>query len=333
MEGGAALHAVLVENPYDEIAAVYLGLLRAEPLAHSKSGEVSLALARSGAFTAQFTIGGEKLRLKGAFDGTGTFSGGLKGDPTLDVLLALDTATPDSPVTGLLSDRATTMALNAWPTVKFPRDTPAVQAGVYTLAIEPGTAPAPVGYGIGTGRVSAGGGVKFKGRLANGAKFSAGTAITSGNRVPLYVSLDKGSSSFSAPLAFADKPDSDLDGIAFWSSAREVSAKYPFASFTSEPRLFAQRYTPPGRGERALSALNATSGAAALTLGTDNRLTFGNPLLDGFSMKLKAKTGEFSGSLLLDGERTKFGGVLLQKSGAGLDLLPNGAVMLEQVGM
>ncbi len=338
MEEGATLHAVFVENPYDEIAAVYRGLLRADPLAHSTSGDATLALTKSGAFTAQFTIGGEKLRLHGVFDGTGTFLGKLKGRPALDVLLALDTATADAPVTGLLSDGTTTMALNAWPTVSFSRATPAPQAAAYTLAIEPGTAPAPIGYGTGTARVSTGGGVKLNGRLANGAKFSAGTAITSGNRVPLYMSLDKGSSSFGAPLAFADKPDSDLDGIAFWSSAREASAKYPFAPFTLEPRFFAQRYTPPARGGRALSSLNATNGAATLTLGThtqtltlgtDNRLAFGNPLLDGFSMKLKAKTGEFSGSLLLDGERVKFGGVLMQKSGDGVGALPDAAVTLE----
>ncbi len=340
MEEGATLNAVFVENPYDELAAVYHGLLRADPLAHATSGAATIALTKSGAFTAKFIIGGEKLRLKGAFDGTGTFLGSLKANPTLDVLLALDTATAAAPVTGLLSDGATTMALNAWPTVRFLRNTPPVQAGEYTLAIEPGIAPAPSGHGVGTGKVSANGNVKFKGRLANGAKFTAGSAITVGNRVPIYVSLDKGRSSFSAPLVFADKPDSDLDGIAFWSSAREQSAKYPFAPFAVEPRLFAQQYTPPARGERALHSLNATNGAATLTLGThtqtftlgtDNRLTYGNPLLDGFNMTLKPKTGEFSGSLMVAGERAKFGGVLLEKSGdgVGVSISPNAEMTLE----
>jgi hypothetical protein len=152
------------------------------------------------------------------------------------------------------------------------------------------------------------------------------------------VSFDKGTSSLSAPLAFADKPDSDFDGIAFWSSAREQSANYPFAPFTSEPRFFAQRYTPPDRGERALSSLDAGNGAATLTLGTltqsltlstGNELTFGSPLMEGFKLKLSPKTGEFSGSLILDGERAKFGGVLLEKSGDGVGALPEAAVMLE----
>ena len=35
-------------------------------------------------------------------------------------------------------------------------------------------------------------------------------------------------------------------------------------------------------------------------------------------MKLLPKTGEFSGSLLLDGGRVNFGGVLLEKSGDGV---------------
>ena len=46
-------------------------------------------------------------------------------------------------------------------------------------------------------------------------------------------------------------------------------------------------------------------------------------------MTLKPKTGEFSGSLLLDGGRVKFGGVLLEKSGAGVGALPDAAVTLE----
>ena len=105
-----------------------------------------------------------------------------------------------------------------------------------------------------------------------------------------------------------------------------------------EPRIFAQRYTPPARGERALHSLDATNGAATLTLGaltqaftlgTDNRLTLGNPLLEGFSMTLLPKTGEFSGSLIQGGERTKFGGVLLQKSGDGVGALPDAAITLE----
>ena len=125
--------------------------------------------------------------------------------------------------------------------------------------------------------------------------------------------------------------------LSLWSSTREARDSYAFATFAVEPRIFAQRYTAPARGERALSSLNATNGAATLTLGaltqtftlgTDNRLTFGNPLLDGFSMKLKPKTGEFSGSLLLGGERTKFSGVLLQKSGDGVGSLPDAAVTL-----
>ena len=87
-----------------------------------------------------------------------------------------------------------------------------------------------------------------------------------------------------------------------------------------------------------MHSLDATNAAATLTLGaltqslalgTDNRLTFGSPLLEGFSVKLKAKTGEFSGSLLLDGEGVKFGGVLLEKSGDGVGMLPDAAVTLE----
>ena len=46
-------------------------------------------------------------------------------------------------------------------------------------------------------------------------------------------------------------------------------------------------------------------------------------------MTLKPKTGEFSGSLMLDGERTKFSGVLVEKSGAGVGALADAAVTLD----
>ncbi len=152
--------------------------------------------------------------------------------------------------------------------------------------------------------------------------------------MPLYAEIDGGS--FSAPLTFADKPDSDLDGISFWSSSRERSRKYAFDAFTTEPRIFAQRYTAPEPGERAL--LNATNGAAtlalgsdtqSLTLGTDNRFTYGRPLLAGFGMTLSEKKGEFSGSLLPGGEKVKFSGVLMQKSDEGVGFSPGGDLRVE----
>ncbi len=65
--------------------------------------------------------------------------GDVLGDAALDVLLALDTATAQAPVTGLLSDGTTTITLNAWPTVAFSRTSPAAQARAYTLGIQPGT--------------------------------------------------------------------------------------------------------------------------------------------------------------------------------------------------
>ncbi len=339
MEDGAALRAVFVENPYDELAAVYRGLIRAEPLAHATSGAATLALTKSGAFTAQIVIGGKKLALKGVFDGTGSVLGKVKVSrtQTYDVLLALDTASPDAPVTGLLSDGTTTMALNAWPTTKFDRKLGTPLAGGYTVAVEPGTtAGTPLGFGTGRMTVAKAGGVTFALRLANGTRIAFASAITAGSRVPVYAAMDTARSSFGAPLTFADKPDSDLDGIAFWSSARVGTKTYPFDPFAFEPRLFAQRYTAPAKGERALTAFAATNGAAtltlddgttpltqALTLGTDNKLTFGNPLLNGFKMTLAPAKGEFTGSLLLpaNGKRATFNGVLLEKSGEGVGLL------------
>lgn len=339
MEEGAAFEAVFVENPYADIAATYRGLVRSEPLTHAANGTAAVTLAKSGAFTAKFIIGGKPLGLKGAFDGTGSFLGRLKGNgaQTYNVLLTLDTATQDAPVTGLLSDGTTTLALNAWPTTKFDPIAGAPQAGGYTVAVEPGTtAGFPIGYGTGRMTVGKTGSVKIASRLANGARIAFASAITSGNRVPVYAAMNNGRSSFSAPIAFADKPDSDSDGIAFWSSARVRSATYPFEPFAFDPRILAQRYTPPATGERSLLSLDATNGAATttlddgttpltqpITLGTDNKLTLGNPLLNGFKMTLFPKTGEFSGSLLLpaNGKRVLFNGVLLEKSGEGVGLL------------
>lgn len=339
MEEGATLTAVFVENPYDDIAATYRGLVRAEPLAHSTSGHALVTLTKSGAFTAQFIIGGKRLALRGAFDGTGSFLGRLKAGKaqTFDVLLALDPAAADAPITGLLSDGTATLALNAWPVTKFDRITGTPLAGAYTVAIEPtGDAGAPIGYGTGRMIVGKTGTVSVAARLANGTRTAFASAITAGNRAPIYDAMDAGESSFSAPLVFADKPDSDADAIAFWSSARVRTNAYPFDPFTSEPRLLAQRYTAPAKNERALTSLDATNGTATLTLddgtapltqtltlGTDNKLTFGSPLLSGFKMTLTPARGEFTGSLLLpaNGKPATFSGVLLEKSGEGVGLL------------
>ncbi len=328
-----------VVNVFATLAGSYTGPVTSQPSAFLLTGIASVNVNGSGAFTAKIGLGKKKYSLKGAFDDEGAFSGSLarRGLSPLGVALSLDIANGTDSLTGELTEGATAMVVDAWRGVNYTRSNLAPE-GLYTFAIEPGgEAGVPLGYGVGTVQVSRTGGVKLKGTLANGTKLIAGSEITTDGRVPVYVVLDKGVSSFSAPLVFANKADSDLDGTALWFSGRESSAKYPFVPFTSEPRLFAQRYTPPARGERALSSLNATNGAAtltlgahtqALTLGTDNRLTFGNPLLEGFSMKLKPKMGEFSGALLLDGERVKFGGVLLEKSGAGVGALPDAAVRL-----
>ncbi len=232
MSDPATLRAVFIENPYVNLTATYRGLLRAEPLAHGASGAATVALAKTGAFTAKIVIGGKTtpLPLKGNFGGTGSYLGRFTlGGKRYDVLLALDTATPDAPVTGLVSDGTTTLALNAWPATRFTPDAP--QAGAYTITIDPGTAPAPTSVSSGRMTVSKTGGIRFTGTIADGTKLTTGSAITAGARVPLYQAYDRARASLSVPLVFVDKPDSALDGIAFWTTR----------IFNFEPRLKAVR--------------------------------------------------------------------------------------------
>jgi len=342
MDEGAALNARFVENPYGAFAGRYRGLLRAESLTHATSGHSMVTLTPIGAFTAGFVIGGKRLTLKGALDGTGTFLGRLRASRTqiYDVMLTLDTSRPANegiPITGLLSDGTTTMSLSGWPTLIYTRAVPAPEKGTYTVAINPGsTVGTPIGFGTGRMTVGDTGTIAISSRLANGTPVTFSSAITAGTRAPIYAAMDGGRSSFSSQLTFADKPDSDLDGSCFWSSARVRSRLYSFDPFTYEPRLFAQRYTIPFIGERALRALDPGNGAGTLslddglapltqsiTLGTDNKITPAGAVLNGFMMTLSPKRGDFSGSLLLpaNGRRTSFSGVLLQKSREGLGML------------
>ena len=83
-----------------------------------------------------------------------------------------------------------------------------------------------------------------------------------------------------------------------------------------------------GAGTLSLAS-GATTLTQSLTLGTDNRFTYGSPLLDGFAMTLSATKGEFSGSLRVGGEKTKFSGVLMQKSDEGVGFSLGGDLRVE----
>lgn len=339
MEEGASLKAVFIENPYPDTATAYRGLLRADPLDHATSGAATLVLTKSGTFTGQFTISGKRLSLKGLFDGTGMFFGRLNASREIsyNVFLYVDITTPGAPINGLLSSDSLTIALNAWPIIKYPTITPAPEAGHYTMAIEPtGEEGTPIGYGIGRMTVHKNGTVKIATRLANGTRTAFASAITAGNCAPLYTATDNGRSSFSAVLVFDEKPGSDADAIAFWASARERAKPYPFDPFQSEPRVLAQHHMPPAKGERALASLDATNGLATLslenddasltqmlTLGINNKFILSPPVLKDFKMVLNPARGEFTGSLFLNthGRRAIFNGILLKKSGEGVGLL------------
>ena len=332
-----------VFSVFEAVTGGYTGPITSQPSAFLLTGIAKANVTLSGAFTAKIGIGPKAYSLKGDFDETGAFSGSLKRGrlAPLGVSLNVDLANGTGAMTGEISDGSGTMLVDAWKGVKYSRTSTAQEEGSYNFALEPGAEfGTPNGYGIGTIKVSRAGGVKVKGILANGAKMSAGTFITEGERFPLYSVLDKGQGSLSAFMAFADKSDSDIDAVATWFSGRERSVRYSFDAFTTEPRIFAQRYTAPERGERAVldstngaGTLSLASGATTLTqgftLGTDNRFTYGSPLLDGFAMTLSAKKGEFSGSLRLGGEKTKFSGVLMQKSDEGVGFSMGGDLRVE----
>jgi len=331
MQSNLMLRATFVTNPFIAVRGAYTGLFY-EPaeVRHESSGYFAMALTEQGRFSAQILSAGRRLSFSGAFDLQGRASNVVQRPVTnaLAVELTLDLAGAGQQVTGRVHTVQWNSALLGDRQVFDGRTLRAPFATNYTLVVHGDSESElrPGGDGFGAARVDAAGVVSFAGTLADGAKVTQRTAVSTNGSWPLYSSLYAGKGSVLSWLTFADRLTTDLGGRLNWSKpARPADRFYP-DGFAFDTGVEGSVYTRPGAGR----ALLMTNGIVAFTganpaetftnsvvLGPNNKATnqSSNPL----TLVIVPASGLFSGVVTPpDGGRSlSFKGALLQKQTAG----------------
>ncbi len=231
---------------------------------NASSGSISLALGKTGSFTARLMMGGVRSSLKGVFDSSGNSTNTVvrKNLSSLQVILQLlDVTNETDQIVGTVSDGVFTADLTANLAV-FSRVTPCPFAGNYTFILEPAddTDPTvPQGFGFGTLAVSATGSARMRGVLGDGTKISVSAPIAADGTFPLYVSLYKNLGSCIASVTM--DTNHVLGAMANWfKPVSPLDHDYPVGFMTSL-NLTGALYVSPKDGGPSIA------GSGTLTLG------------------------------------------------------------------
>jgi hypothetical protein len=330
------------------LLGMYAGLvIQSSSPSNASSGYISLALGKTGSFTARLTMDGVRSSFKGTFDTSGNSTNAVtrKGLSSLQVILQLlDVTNETDEIVGTVSDGVFTSDLLADLAV-FSRVNPCPFAGSYTFVVEPAddTDPTvPQGFGFATLTVSTTGSARMRGVLGDGTKMSSSVSVAGDGTWPLYVSLYKNQGSCIASVTI--DTNHLLEATANWfKPAVPKDHDYP-DGFTTSPNLTDALYVSPKNGGPSI----AESGQ--LTLGGGNLLsnivksviiaangsvTVSPTGSDKLTLKVNPTTGQFSGSFLNPGvgKTTKLSGSFLQSDDSAAGFFPGtnqtGFVVLE----
>ncbi len=332
------------------LLGTYAGLVEeSSSPSNASSGFISVAVAKTGSFTARLTVGGVRANFKGAFDASGNTTNTVarKGLSSLQVILQLlDITNGTDQIVGTVSDGVFTADILANLAV-FSSVNPSPWAGSYTFILEPvdDTDPTvPQGYGYGTLAVSTTGSGQMRGVLGDGTKMSATAPVSADGTWPLYVSLYKNQGSIIAAVTI--DTNHLLTATANWfKPAVPTDHDYP-GGFTTSPGLTGALYVSPKNGGPSIAA------SEQLTLGGGNlqsnlvksvviaasgSVTVSPVGSDKLTLKINPTTGQLSGSFLNPavGKTTKLTGLLVQTTNSAAGFFPGtnqtGFVTIEPV--
>ena len=329
------------------VAGAYQGLIQASPFSQPNSGTISITAAKTGTFSAKFTLGGAAFSMKGIFDNNGDSTSVITrtGTSSLTVTLHIDLMNGSDQITGTISDGTTTSAVIANLSPFNSKTDPATQyQGSYTVVLPPNpsdTGPSfPQGNGFGTLTVDAGGKIRLSATLGDGTRITQTAAVSENGMWPVYIPLYAKQGSLEGLVTFTNIVGiSDLGGTLTWFKPAVPTAKLYPTGFTTRITLIGSAYTAPPVGTPALTVSNTTcnllvtAGAGDLasfvsntvTLNTNNKVTL--CVTNGFKLTVTPKTGLFSGSFVnpATSKPMTFKGALFQKQndGAGFFLGPD----------
>lgn len=316
------------------LLGTYAGLvMQSGSPSNASSGFISLALGKTGSFTARLTMGGVRSNFKGAFDMSGNSTNTVtrKGLASLQVILQiLDITNNTDEIVGTVSDGDFKSDLLANLAV-FSKVNPCPFAGNYTFIMEPAddTDPTvPQGFGFGILAVSITGSARMRGMLGDGSKMSGSAPVAADGTWPLYVPLYKNLGSCIASVTI--DTNQMLDATANWFKPASPLDRDYVDGFTTSPTLRGALFVSPkdggpsiaGSGTLTLGGGNLQSNLVkSVVIAANGSVTVSPIDVDKLTLKINPTTGQISGGFLhpLVGKTSKLSGTLLQtdNSGAG----------------
>lgn len=322
--GAASTHDIILSSDdvppiMTPIKAAYTGLIN-EPFIAGGSGWITLETSSTGAVTGRLNANGLAYAIAGTFDAHGEFrrnllprTGGKATYRTLYLRLAAD----GSRVDGMLDDEPISAERNATGTAAAP--VPA--RGRYTALLR----EADRTVGTLTLNIAANGSVRVTGTLGDGTPFTAASALSITDRMPLCSALYVRRAGFlvgAAQLSAASPRV--LSGNFAWGHPAAGGGTLVRTMLALDGALF----VPPAPGQRVLSGMTSASAALAhghlapeppaipVTISArDQFVVPTNP--QRLSLQLNPRFGTLSGRFLhTDGRARTIRGVLVQRPAA-----------------
>lgn len=311
------LTAEFVPSSFVPFAGNYAGL---HDTAGAPDGLATFSVTADGDYTGQVSFGGETYVLRGRFDQNGASSGRVG---KLAFILQLDRSTQLGTITGQLLGGGAPTNLSAAQS-PFTRGRPTSLAGNYTLLLrsaDPADVSIPPGTGFATMTVSASGGVRFEGSLADGVPISGGSSILAEDAFPFYAGTFNGKGTVVGSIRFARTPGvSDAEGTLVWKRPpARGDGLYP-AGFETPLRAVAAQYTQPPI-DYATAVMRLTGGGLTepllRPLRFSSRFTATSSSDASLELTGNPKNGTFSGAFKEPGRRgtVRFNAAVFQPTG------------------
>jgi hypothetical protein len=318
-------------------AGIYSGLFIQDAGAgQSTGGYFTISLTALGAYSGQILLGSERFSISGQLNSQGQVVQIIprRGERPLAIVFTVGTDQQAGEIVGQVTDGTWISNLAADRATFNARTNAAPFAGNYTLVIQNqnNNPMVPDGIGYGTLRVDPAGRALFAGALADGTKISRSATVSRDGIWPLFIPLYAGQGLMISQVTLTNQPDSDLNGDLDWIKPPAPKGRYYAGGFTNRCQAIGSIYVRPANATISILKLTDAEvifGGGNLSTDFTNTVRF---LLNSFvdnlspnklSLSFALSSGAFRGRVVDPGtgRSMSFGGVAMQKLGAGYGFL------------
>ncbi len=302
----------------------------------STAGYFVISVTALGSYSGQIVLGSERYSISGQLNPQGQVIQIIRrpGERPLAIAFTVGTDQQAGEIVGQVTDGTWISNLTADRATFNARTNAAPFAGNYTLVLQnqDNNPTVPDGIGYGTLRVDTGGRALFAGALADGTKLSRSATVSKDGIWPLFVPLYAGQGLMISRVAITNQPDSDLHGDLDWIKPPTRKARFDPGGFTNRCEAIGSIYIRPADITTSILKLTYAEvmfGGGNFSGDFTNSVRFLlNSFVDNLSpnklaMGFSLSSGTFKGHVADPGtgRSMSFGGVAMQKLGAGYGFL------------